>query len=341
MNDNPIILSHAAVIWESAIWESEIDEGDFPRAPSRQLGLLHCRWRYDNIRIYTNSASSYGGASEIMLSEIPAQQYAAALDACAEEVLAEARLDGPPVDALALAARMGMVTVVDQQMPGRARFVRLAQAGGQGTILIGPEPRRERRHWAVAHEIGETVAHRVFSALGVSPSDAAPATREAVANALAGRLLLPEAWFAADARDCDYDLTALKARYSTASHELVARRMLELSAPAIMTVFDHGRICRAGRRASHRRRRAFGKPCIVADARSSSATSDARYGAGRYTKRTGGARFCGRTLMKTFRRRRSHARRTRCLRPVRPRLRLAVTQPARAMTIDRRARHRA
>ena len=76
-----------------------------------------------------------------------------------------------------------------------------------------PEPRLERQQWAVAHEIGEHVAYHVFAHWGVDPREAAPNARETVANNLAGRLLLPTAWFAADAAACGWDLMALKARY--------------------------------------------------------------------------------------------------------------------------------
>ena len=124
----------------------------------------------------------------------------------------------------------------------RARFVRLGAAGGpQPTILLADDPRPERRHWAVAHEIGEHQAHLVFDHLGLSPADAEPAAREAVANRLAGCLLLPRDWFLADGADCAWDLFELKARYATASHEMVARRMLEMPPPAIITLFDHDR----------------------------------------------------------------------------------------------------
>ena len=34
---------------------------------------------------------------------------------------------------------------------------------------------------------------------------------------------------------------ALKARYRTASHELIARRMLECSPPVMISIFDHRR----------------------------------------------------------------------------------------------------
>ena len=61
-----------------------------------------------------------------------------------------------------------------------------------------------------------------------------------MANYLAGRLLLPSAWFGDDAARCGWDLIALKILYGTASHELIARRMLDFGPPVIMSIFDHG-----------------------------------------------------------------------------------------------------
>ncbi len=180
-----------------------------------------------------------------MLAEITAEDFSSGLDAVAMEVLDKGRLDAPPVDAVLLARRLGVTVAVDDRQRGRARYVRLRGSHGRRarpTILLRPEARAERRHWAVAHEIGEHVAHRVFSYLGIDPREAAPDSREKVASQLAGRLLLPGPWFGADGAACRWDLLTLKARYRTASHELIARRMLDLSPPVIITIFDHGQI---------------------------------------------------------------------------------------------------
>ena len=47
----------------------------------------------------------------------------------------------------------------------------VGRGGSRATILLRPEPRHERRHWAVAHEIGEHVAHRVFAGWGADPRE--------------------------------------------------------------------------------------------------------------------------------------------------------------------------
>ena len=180
-----------------------------------------------------------------MLSCLTAEELAAGLDAVAAELLDTAGVDRPPIDALAVAQAIGLTVATDDEQQGRARYVRLRGLRGRAsrpTILLRPEPRPERRHWAVAHEIGEHVAHRIFHRLGVDPRTVSPRAREAVADQMAGRLLLPTAWFAGDAAAADWDLLALKARYPSASHELIARRMLEFTIPAIISIFDQGRL---------------------------------------------------------------------------------------------------
>jgi hypothetical protein len=122
----------------------------------------------------------------------------------------------------------------------------------KASILLRADPRHERREWAVAHELGEHAALHVFQRLGVDPREAPAAARESIANHLASRLLLPTSWFQRDGRGCDWDLLALKQRYATASHELIARRMLDFESTTIVTICDQGRV--AFRRAAFGRR---------------------------------------------------------------------------------------
>ncbi len=181
-----------------------------------------------------------------MLAEISADEFAAVLDACAAELLWEAEVTAPPVDARLVAARLGFVVAQNDTLPYRGRLVELADprgGRGQGTIVVGPAERPERLQWVVAHEIGESTAYRVFAALGVCAEAAPENAREQVANHLASCLLLPRDWFAADGPQLAWDLLALKQRYSTASHELIARRMLEMPLPIVITLCDQGRVC--------------------------------------------------------------------------------------------------
>ncbi len=180
-----------------------------------------------------------------MLPEYTREELAAGLDRTAAEILAKSGTEAPPVDAFAVARGLGVAVAWDDGQEGRARYVRLSdrQAGsGRATILLRPDPRLERQQWAVAHEIGEHMAYHVFAAWGVDPRETTADARETVANHLAGRLLVPTAWFAVDAAACDWDLIAMKVRYRTASHELIARRMLECRPPVIISIFDHRKI---------------------------------------------------------------------------------------------------
>lgn len=181
-----------------------------------------------------------------MLPEITHHELEAALEETTGLVFAEANVFGPPVDAFAIAASLRIDVAHDRAMAGRARFVRLGEERNRtragGTILLRPEPRRERRQWAVAHEIGERWAYRVFESLGIDPCEAPRCSREQVANLLACRLLLPRSWFFEDGMGCGWDLLHLKARYETASHELISRRMLDFGPPIIISIYDQGQL---------------------------------------------------------------------------------------------------
>jgi Zn-dependent peptidase ImmA (M78 family) len=176
-----------------------------------------------------------------MFPGLTSEEIAAAFDAVVMQLLDEVGIDTPPVAPAAIAKAIGIVVAEDARQTGRGRYVRLRGIrgrSGRATILLRPDPREERRHWALAHEIGEHVAHRVFGLLGVVPEETSDNAREAVANQLAGRILLPTPWFVDDGRQSNWDLLAMKDRYRTASHELIARRMLENSPPIIVTIID-------------------------------------------------------------------------------------------------------
>ncbi|HTI50770.1 MAG TPA: ImmA/IrrE family metallo-endopeptidase [Planctomycetaceae bacterium] len=164
--------------------------------------------------------------------------FAQSLDNEVTRVLENADIHQPPVDPIRLARRLGIGVVLDAAQEPRGRQTRIA---GRPSIFVRLDDRPERLHWAVAHELGETLAHQLFQQSGVEPADIDPPTRERGANLAAARLLIPPAWFPADVERTAGDLLALKRRYETASHELIAFRMLDLAAPAVVTVFDQGR----------------------------------------------------------------------------------------------------
>ncbi len=172
-----------------------------------------------------------------------ASLVAEVLDDVATQALALAGVKQPPVDVFAVAQAMGWQVGLDPRLEGRARCVRLRSSTGPRTsIWLRPDPRVERLQWALAHEVGEQLAQQVFVALDWEPAAVAPGMREQVANRLAARLLLPSRWFSLVGRQTRWDLLALKSRFPTASHELIAARMLDTGDQVVITVCDQGRV---------------------------------------------------------------------------------------------------
>ncbi|MBX9681644.1 MAG: ImmA/IrrE family metallo-endopeptidase [Gemmataceae bacterium] len=164
------------------------------------------------------------------------------VDRMIDDLLDAARIVQPPVDCIALAqGHLGMVVCLDRRQTARGRAQR---AAGKMQIYLRPEPTEERHQWTVAHEIGEHLKPELLQQLGIEPTEAKAMAGESLANLFAYRLLVPTQWFAADARRMDFDLLALKQRYSTSSHEVLAWRWLDLPEPCVVTILDNGVIHR-------------------------------------------------------------------------------------------------
>jgi Zn-dependent peptidase ImmA (M78 family) len=162
------------------------------------------------------------------------------VDRMVAELLERAHVEKPPVDAIGLAqGTLGIVVCLDSRQSERSRTQRSA---GTRQIYLRPEPREERHQWTVAHEIGRHLKPQLLERLGVEAKGGLSPV--SLANLFAYRLLVPNCWFADDAPAADYDLLELKGRYSTASHEVIAWRMLDLGDPCIMTIVDQGAIHR-------------------------------------------------------------------------------------------------
>jgi hypothetical protein len=172
---------------------------------------------------------------------VAAEDLAFHVDGVVADLLETANWGRPPVDALALARRhLGIEVSVDPQQANRGR----AQRNGAGRLIyIRPENRPERMQWAIAHELGEHLRPRIQERLPLT-EPMSPELGEHLANLFAARLLVPTRWFAGDAARLRCDLLKLKEHYATASHEVLAWRLLDLPRPCVVTIVDDNRLTR-------------------------------------------------------------------------------------------------
>ncbi|HOM18280.1 MAG TPA: ImmA/IrrE family metallo-endopeptidase [Thermoguttaceae bacterium] len=178
-----------------------------------------------------------------MLGAVGWEEYVEILDRVVEKALRIAHVKAPPVDPFRIAEALGVQVVWDNRLQERGRYVRLRRRHSHpqtAAMILQRHPRPERRYWSAAHELGEHLVYQVAAGLGAATEEDLGEYRERIANHLAARILLPTRWFAEDGARVDWDLRLLKSRYPTASHEAIARRMLEMSTPVVITVFDQG-----------------------------------------------------------------------------------------------------
>lgn len=156
-----------------------------------------------------------------------------AVDRFVEDLLAEAGQIAPPADALALLRKLGLAIRPD---PPRR---------GKPTAMPPTEASEESRQLKAAIQLGEHVKPALLQRLGLSPGPRA-SMGLSLPNLFAHHFLAPSCWYACDARAADWDILDLKRSYSTATHELLAWRLLDLPEPCAITVVDDDRV--TGRR---------------------------------------------------------------------------------------------
>lgn len=156
------------------------------------------------------------------------------------ELLAELTLSPINVDAFDVARGLGFDVAIDAAQAGRARIKRIA---GTQAVLLRPEQRPERLQWALAHEIGESLAPRVAARLKDEAGEVNE-LREQWANLFASRLLLPRDGFLPLARQLDGDVMQLKPWFPHVSYELLLWGLLRIDVPMVGSVFDQGALVR-------------------------------------------------------------------------------------------------
>lgn len=167
------------------------------------------------------------------------EQWNCGLDGLVAGILERANTSGPPIDVVGLAERLQNRVVINPVQNGRAS--RRDSPGGSSTIILAPDERNERMYFAAAHEIGEQFVATLCERVGeLDADDLDDSAREDLANHIAARLLCPNPWFRERAEASGFDLFELKAAFVNASHEVIARRMLDFEVPTVITIFDNG-----------------------------------------------------------------------------------------------------
>src|SRR6516162_9326048 len=175
-----------------------------------------------------------------MREDLSREEVIDVVDSVIADLLCAGGIESPPADAIAMTqGHLKMIVCLDSRQEQRGRAQR---AAGRKQIFLRPEPTEERHQWTVAHEIGEHLKAGVMERLGADPEQTRAMAGESLANLFAHRLLTPTEWFADDARQLKYEIPQLKRRYATASHEVIAKRLLDLPEPCIITIVDNDHI---------------------------------------------------------------------------------------------------
>src|SRR5262245_14102973 len=158
-----------------------------------------------------------------------------AIDGRVQELLVAAGCGHPPVDAVDLAERHLKLPLDSLRLPRGAPAHR---------VDLRREANEEKRQAFVALAIADHLKPDVLERLEVTAAELRSMTGESLTSLFAARLLVPTMWFTTDAPALDFDLPDLKGRYRTATHELLAWRMLDLPSACVITLVDHGKVAR-------------------------------------------------------------------------------------------------
>ena len=183
------------------------------------------------------------------MSEFSAEELFDAIDREVLDVLERHNLDGPPVDAEALAQDEFDLLVREatdeDQAPQPGRFgPRPARRPGFREVVIRPEATDQARQLICAKACAREIVPRVFTRLK-APFDRDNRSANAqVVGFIMPRLLLPTRWFRRDARKLQFHVLELRDIYATATYEMVAQRLLDIADddPVVVAVADDGSV---------------------------------------------------------------------------------------------------
>jgi hypothetical protein len=188
-----------------------------------------------------------------------------AIDRLVAGMLERAGANTPPVDALAIAEHhlgipVELVEPAEEDDSGRRP--RSRPSGGGITLTTDMSDEQQQRAAAVG--IAGLLLPEIYRKVGVVAGSESKQFTAHVRGLTVARILIPGRLLRAALRDCKYDVPELHKRFSTASMEAVAARLLDLDDPCVIAVVDDGVVAsrRANRMPANRKLEAAEQECV-------------------------------------------------------------------------------
>ena len=165
-----------------------------------------------------------------------------AIDRLVAGMLERAGANTPPVNALSVAEHhlgipVEVVEPAEEDESGRRRPRARASGGG---ITLTTDMNDEQRQRAAADGIARLLLPDIYRKVGVVAGSESKQFTAHVRGLTVARVLIPAKLLRAALRDCKYDVPELHKRFSTASMEAVAARLLDLDDPCVIAIVDDG-----------------------------------------------------------------------------------------------------
>lgn len=181
-----------------------------------------------------------------------------AIDRLVAGMLERAGVSAPPVDALSVAEHhlglpVEVVEPAEEDESGGRRRPRSRSSGGGITLTTDMSDEQQQR--AAADGIARHLLPEIYRKVGVAPGSESKQFAAHVRALTVARVLIPGRLLRTALRDCKYDVPELHKRFSTASMEAVAARLLDFDDPCVIALVDDGVVAsRRGNRSAENRK---------------------------------------------------------------------------------------
>jgi predicted transcriptional regulator len=175
--------------------------------------------------------------------EFSQEELVEAIDRLVAGMLERAGVTSAPVNALSIAEHhlgipVEVVEPAEEDESGRRRPRSRSSSGGG--ITLTTEMSDEQQQRAAADGIARLLIPDIYRKVGVVAGSESKQFAAHVRALTTARILIPGKLLRAALRDCKYDVPELHKRFSTASMEAVALRLLDLDDPCVIAIVDDG-----------------------------------------------------------------------------------------------------